>query len=498
MSVQPVNLNNAALSSLPPHILRPAYDRAALRTGIVHVGVGGFHRAHQAFYTDQFMGKSGNTNWGICGIGLREGDSKIRDVLKKQDYLYSLLVKDPEGCASLRVIGCMTGFLMANENPKAVIDKMASPDTKIVSLTITEGGYNFIPSTGEFDFSHADVQHDLANPDSPRLVFGYLASALKQRRASGLAPFTVQSCDNIQHNGDVTRKMLTSYIRSYDEEMADWVSENVAFPNAMVDRITPVTTADDIAQVAALGLNDEWPVTCEPFHQWVIEERFSDGRPGWEKTGAQFVEDVTPYETMKIRLLNAGHTVLGILGSLHGFSTIDETVAHPVFASFVRRFMDTEATPVLSPVAGINLDEYKNTLIARFANPFIKDSLTRICSQSASKISTFLVPTIKENVEQKGQTECAALVIAAWCYYSYYRATQQGTALEVIDDHAEILQSVAGGSESQARAFIGLSDIFGNLAKEPAFADPYLQYVSSLFNGEPVQALIEKTNNHFS
>ena len=268
-------LNQANLAALPDNVTVPNYDRTALTAGIVHIGVGGFHRSHEAFYTDEYMQQSGDLSWGICGVGLREGDRKMQGILKEQDYLYTLIVKHPNGQVENRVIGCLTDFLLSCDDPQSVIDKMADEQTKIVSLTITEGGYNFNPITDEFDFEHPDVIHDLANPDSPRLVFGYLTAALKKRKDAGQKPFTVQSCDNIQHNGNMTRKMLLAYAGQIDRDLAQWIAAEVQFPNAMVDRITPATTPADMAYLADdIGVQDNWPVVCEPFLQWIIEDKF--------------------------------------------------------------------------------------------------------------------------------------------------------------------------------------------------------------------------------
>ncbi|MGE9296729.1 MAG: mannitol dehydrogenase family protein [Puniceicoccales bacterium] len=409
-----IPLNQKNLDSLPASVTRPRYDRSNLASPIVHIGVGGFHRSHEAYYTDALMNANPTTQWGICGVGLREADRKIRDILQSQDYLYTLIVRHPDGRVENRVIGSIVDFMLSVDDPMAVINKMAHSETKIVSLTITEGGYNFNPASGDFNFDNPDVQHDLANPQSPRLVFGYLTAALKLRRDANLAPFTVQSCDNIQHNGDMTRKMLLAFAERQDSELAQWISEHVAFPNAMVDRITPATTpADGVYLEKEMGYSDGWPVTCEPFCQWVIEDNFSNGRPQWEQVGAQFVPDVTPYEKMKIRLLNAGHSVLGLLGAIHGHTTIDGAMADQLFAKYVRAFMDLEATPVLDPVGGINLEDYKDSLIERFGNVNIKDSLTRICLESSAKLPKFLIPTIRENLKRGGSIDFATLVIAA-------------------------------------------------------------------------------------
>lgn len=487
-------LNDNNLSSLSSGVAVPEYDRKQVKTGIVHVGVGGFHRSHQAFYTDEYMGHTGDLRWGICGVGLREADRKMKEILEEQDYLYTIIVKHSDGRVENRVIGSLTDFLLGSDNPQAVIDKMAADDTKIVSLTITEAGYNYNPATGEFDFNNPDVKHDLANPDSPRLVFGYLVAALKKRKDAGKGPFTVQSCDNIQHNGDVTRKILIAYARELDSDLALWIEREVSFPNAMVDRITPVTTPADIEYLRSeFGIEDNWPVTCEPFLQWVIEDQFSQGRPDWDKVGAQFVPDVTPYETMKIRLLNAGHTVLGMLGSLNGYKTIDECVKDPLFALFLRKFMDIEVTPVLPTLEGIDLDAYKSTLVERFGNPNIKDALSRICLDSSSKIATFLVPTVIENLKNKGEFTFSALTIAAWCYYSAFHADQAGNALEINDAMEDELHSLACNSVEDPLSFLRVSSIFGELSDHAGFSAKYKLFVEALFANTDIKLLMKST-----
>ncbi|WP_343224776.1 mannitol dehydrogenase family protein [Pelagicoccus sp. SDUM812005] len=484
---EPIALKQKNLSLLQNRAICPSYDRSKVKTGIVHVGVGGFHRSHQAFYTDELMNAGESLDWGICGVGLREADRKIGDVLAQQDYLYTLIVRHPDGKVENRVIGSIVDFLLGCDDPEAVIAKMAHPDTKIVSLTITEGGYNFNPATGEFDFSNPGIQNDLANPSRPQTVFGFLTAALKRRREAGLAPFTVQSCDNIQHNGNVAREVLLTFAQKQDKDLASWIAASVAFPNAMVDRITPVTTPEDIQFLdTKIGIEDEWPVTCEPFVQWVIEDKFSAGRPSWEKAGAQFVPDVTPYETMKIRLLNAGHSVLGLLGSIHGHQTIDGCVSDPLFESYLSRFMDFEATPVLDPVPGIDLDQYKDCLIERFGNPNIKDKLSRICLESSSKLPKFLIPTIRENLQRGGSIEYATLVIAAWCYYSDTGKNKDGVALDIVDDMKAELYQAAKGTDADPLSFLKLESVFGDLAHNETFAKTYTGMVGALYENPDV------------
>ncbi|MDF7825355.1 mannitol dehydrogenase family protein [Pontiellaceae bacterium B12227] len=489
---KPTQLKQENLALLADNIVVPTYDRSRVKAGIVHVGVGGFHRSHEAYYTDALMNENDALEWGICGVGLREADRRMRDTLQEQDFLYTLIVKHPDGKVESRVIGSIVDFMLSVDDPMAVIDKMASEETKIVSLTITEGGYNFHPATGEFMFDNPDVQHDLENPDNPKLVFGYLTAALKKRRAAGLPPFTVQSCDNVQHNGDMTKKMLLAFAGKQDAELAEWIEANVCFPNAMVDRITPVTSPADTELLAAdFGLSDAWPCTCEPFCQWVIEDHFSNGRPAWEKVGAQFVPDVTPYEKMKIRLLNAGHSVLGLLGSIHGHETIDGTVTDPLFASYLRAFMDIEATPVLDEVEGIDLDAYKDSLIDRFGNPNIKDSLARICLESSAKLPKFLIATINENLSTGGSIEYATLVIAAWCFYSDKGLSRHGVELDIVDEMKDELHQAARGTEADILSFLRLEPIFGDLAGNAQFAARYTEQVKALYEDPNIARLMK-------
>lgn len=491
-----IPLRQENLSKLSPAINQPSYDRTSLKTGIVHIGVGGFHRAHEAYYTHLLLERGQASDWAICGVGLREGDRKMGEVLEQQDYLYALIVRHPDGKVETTIIGAIVDFLLGPDDPEAVINRMAAPETKIVSLTITEGGYNVNPATGTFDFHNPDIRHDLEHPDAPVTVFGYLAAALRKRRDTGGQPFTVQSCDNVQHNGDVTRKALLAFTERLDPGLAAWIEANVRFPNAMVDRITPRTTSADTDFLEQeLGLSDEWPVTCEPFMQWVIEDDFSAGRPAWEAVGAQFVPDVTPYEKMKLRLLNAGHSVLGLLGSIHGHETIDGCVADPLFAGYLRDFLDKEATPVLDAVAGIDLEEYKDSLIVRFGNPNVKDGLARICSESSAKLPKFLIETIRENLAVGGSIDYATLVIAAWCFYSDTHADRFGKPLEVIDEQREQLQEAARKTNLDPLAFLRQEELFGNLAENERFSTRYAAMVLKLYTNPDVGALMRVVRN---
>lgn len=486
------SLKNNHLPDIKSEIKRPSYDRSKVKTGIVHVGVGGFHRSHEAFYVDELLENFGSWDWGICGVGLREADRKIAEVFDRQDCLYTLICKHPKGTIENRIIGSIGEFVLGVDQPEKVIDKMASEDTKIVSLTITEGGYN-INASGDFDFNNADVKHDLAHPENPKTVFGYLTASLKKRRDAQQPAYTVLSCDNVEHNGDVAKFVILTFAQEQDPELAKWIKNNVCFPNSMVDRITPVTTQSDIDYLSdSFDLKDDWPVTCEPFIQWVIEDNFSNGRPTFEKVGVQFVKDVTPYEKMKLRLLNAGHSVLGILGSIHGHETINECVNDPIFSKYLRNFMDIEATPVLDKVEGIDFKDYKDSLIERFGNPNIKDHLSRICSESSAKLPKFLIPTIRENLANSGSIDFATLVIAAWCYYCDKGVNRHNESIEIIDDMSDELHRAAKGTEVEVLSFLRLEAIFGELIENQSFTDLYAKMVKRIYDDPNISRWMER------
>lgn len=488
-----MKLNKTNVSKIGTQIPIPTYDSQQLKTGIVHIGVGGFHRSHQAYYIHQLLEKHGATDWAICGIGLREADRTMANVLEAQDYLYTLVTQHPDGKVESEIIGAITEYLLAVDHPQLVIDKMAHPDTKIVSLTITEGGYNFNSITGEFDFENPDVQHELAHPEEPKTVYGYLMAALRKRQGKGLPPFTILSCDNIQHNGDMLRKMLLAFAKKQDIKIADWIAEKIGFPNTMVDRITPVTTPEVTSYLKNTHqITDQWCVVCEPFIQWVVEDNFSNGRPPLEKLGVQFVPDVTPYEKMKIRLLNAGHSVLGLPGAIHGHPTIDACMEDAVFAKFMRRFMDREVTPILGKVEGLDIEKYKDSLEKRFANPNIKDSVSRICAESAAKLPKFLIPTLRENLEKDGSIKYATFILAAWCYYSDKGIQENGEPLEIIDAQKEALHQAAQKTENDWTGFLNQNEIFENLNKNERFLKAYTSIVQAIYKEKSIRKLMNE------
>jgi mannitol 2-dehydrogenase len=471
-------LNTATLDTLS--IPKPGYDRSSVTTGIVHFGVGGFHRAHEAMYLDRLMESGEGLDWGICGVGVMPFDLRMRDVLTGQDGLYVLVEKDQAGGWSPRVIGSIVEYLYAPDDPEAVIEKMADPATRIVSLTVTEGGYNVHPVTGEFDADNEGVRADLAGDTAPATTFGLVTEALVRRRTRGVPPFTIMSCDNIQGNGHVAAKMFTAYARLRDPELGDWVASEVAFPNSMVDRITPVTTDEDRAQVTErFGVTDGWPVVCEPFTQWVLEDRFTLGRPAIEQVGVQVVADVEPYELMKLRLLNASHQALCYFGYLSGYRLVHEVAQDQLFADFLLAYMDREATPTLAAVPGVDLDAYKHKLIERFSNAAVRDTVARLCAESSDRIPKWLLPVIRENLAAGRDVRLAAAVVASWARYAE-GIDEQGEPITVVDRLADSLTAVAQTQRSEPLAFVANRELFGDLVDDPGFTGPYLATLESL------------------
>ena len=471
-------LSQASLGSLSIPV--PSYDRSQVKVGIVHFGVGGFHRAHQAMYLDQLMERGKALDWGICGVGVMPFDLKMKEAMQSQDCLYTLVLKDPDGGWEPRIVGSIVQYLYAPDDPDAVIEKMADPATRIVSLTVTEGGYNFNPVTGEFDDANPAVQADLAPGAVPATTFGLITEALVRRRSRGIEPFTVMSCDNIQGNGHMAQEVFTAFARLRDPELGEWVERNVRFPNSMVDRITPVTTDEDRAQISErFGIEDAWPVVCEPFTQWALEDKFTSGRPPLEDVGVQVVPDVMPYELMKLRLLNASHQALCYFGYLAGYRLVHEVAQDQLFANFLLDYMNREATPTLAPVPGIDLDAYKLQLIERFSNAAVRDTVARLCAESSDRIPKWLLPVVRENLAAGRDVTLSAAVVASWARYAE-GVDEQGEPIKVVDRLADTLQQIAAQQREDPLAFVKNQELFGDLATEPGFTEPYLNALNSL------------------
>ena len=454
-----MKLNGENLSRI--QLAKPRYDRGEIGVGIVHFGVGGFHRAHQAMYVDRLLDGGTTTEWGICGVGVLPGDRRMADVMAAQDGLYTLVAEHPDGHRDARIIGSIVDYRFAPDDREGVVELIAAPTTRIVSLTITEGGY--------------DVTN--AGPDS---VFGLVADALVRRRDRGVPSPTIVSCDNIEGNGDVARAAFTSYAQRAHPGLEDWMSAHTQFPNSMVDRITPVTTPDVIETLATeFGVEDQWPVAAEPFTSWVLEDSFSDGRPAFEDVDVLLVDDVTPYELMKLRLLNASHQALCYFAYLAGYRLVHDAAGDPLFARFLLQYMDSEATPTLLPVPGIDLPDYKRTLIERFANPGVRDTIARLCFGSSDRIPKWLLPVIRENLATGAPLALAAATVASWARYAE-GVDEAGEPIDVQDQLAETLVPLAKSQRDNPTAFIENTAVFGDLATHERFVEAYLWALDSL------------------
>jgi mannitol 2-dehydrogenase len=492
---EPVRLSAATLTEIPSSVAVPGYDRATVRTGIVHLGVGGFHRAHQAMYLDALMNLGQAMTWGICGVGVLESDGTMAQVMREQDCLYTLLVRHPDGHVEPRVIGSILEYLFAPDDPMAVVERMADPNVRIVSLTVTEGGYNFNHVTGAFEVDDPEIVGDLADESCPRTIFGLVTAALAIRRDRGIEPFTVMSCDNIPGNGTIARTMFSTFARLRDPELGEFVASEVAFPNSMVDRITPATTDFDRAELSeTFGVVDRWPVSCEPFSQWVLQDAFGHDRPPLQDVGVMTVEDVEPYELMKLRLLNCSHQALAYLGYLAGYRWVHDAAADPVFVDFLLQFMVHEATPTLPFVPGIDLDAYCHQLIERFANPGVHDKLSRLCEQTSDRIPNWLVPLVRDQLARGGEILRSATIVASWARYAE-GVDEQREPITIVDRLAEQLTANARRYDSDPDAFVTDPSLFGDLSDDPRFMGAYRCALDSLHrNGAraTLQALADR------
>ena len=463
----PLALGTNNLDAIANAVAVPGYDRTQLRRSIVHVGVGGFHRAHLATYVDELC-TAGNTDWAIVGAGVMAGDTRIADALGAQDHLYTLVSR---GAAhtDVRVIGSIVDFVLAADDATPLIDLIASDDIQILSLTITEGGYPVDDNTGVF-------RADLCRPGS---VFDIVARGLDARRRRSGRPITILSCDNIMTNGAVARESAIGAARALDDALPGWITDHVSFPNSMVDRITPMTTAGDIEWLEqAHGITDRWPVVAEPFRQWVVEDTFAGDRLPLEDLDVIVTDDIEPYELTKLRLLNAGHSCLSYLAALDGFTAVDAAMADPVLRRFVRTLLDVEAKPTLPEAAGIDLDDYVDSLIERFSNPAVGDQIERLCLDGSAKFPKFLLPTIQHQLDHGGPIELAALALAGWCQYlaDPGRTPASDPLLEIALEHARhSIESPVG--------FLDFDAVFGpELAGSHRFRTAFTAALTALRN----------------
>jgi len=476
-------LDLSTLDRLPPDIATPRYAVRDTGIGIVHLGIGAFHRAHQAVYTDDALAHAGG-RWGICGVSLRSPG--VRNRMTPQDGLYTSIGKSPEGICR-RIIGSVREVLFHAEQRAAVMQRLIAPETRVVSLTVTEKGYCHEPATGRLDVRHPDIAHDLASLDEPRSVPGLLVAAFAERRRIHGTPLTVVCCDNLTQNGGLVLGVVTTFANLVDPSLAEWVSREVAFPSTMVDRIVPATTGRDIGENdRALSVHDDAPVVHEPFIQWVIEDRFAAGRPAWEAGGALFVPEVDAYEAMKLRLLNASHSAFAYLGFLAGYEYVYQVAAQPDFVAYMRRFTADEVTPTLVPPHGVDLADYRDALVRRFANPALPHRTQQIAMDGSQKLPQRILATIRDDLAAGRGIALAALAVAGWMRY-VYGEDEQGRKVDVSDPLASTFASLAsrhrGDPKAFAQALFAIHSIFDeDLQNEPRFIAPVVRWLETLFS----------------
>ncbi|PHV67858.1 mannitol dehydrogenase family protein [Williamsia muralis] len=461
-----LELTDASLPEVCKRLSRPAYDRAGLSPSIVHIGVGGFHRAHQAVYLDELACRGISTDWGVVGAGLH--GRKMKEALEQQACLYTVVERGADR-EQARVVGSMLDYLYAPDDSPKLRRRLADPNTRIVSLTITGNGYHLVRETGELDDSCPQIVGDLANPDHFATAVGYLVDALRCRRHAGTPPFTVLSCDNIPDNGVAAQRAVVRFAELRDPELARWIERNVSFPSTMVDRITPRTTPSDRVMVEKrFGIVDRWPVLTEPFSQWVIEDNFCNGRPPLEEVGVDFVTDVAPHKLAKTRLLNGAHCALGVIGGLLGHETTDQAMNDHLVSRYIEQLLCVEISPLVPPVNGLDLGQYCNTLLERFANPKIGDQLSRLRARGSTKFPSYLLPSLNEARQQGRPSTLLIVAVAAWM--CVLRGTDsQGRTMDIEDARSDELRALAPRG-SDPRPLLDLADVFGSLGEDAVLA----------------------------
>lgn len=483
-----MKLSNATLKDLPETIKRPTYDRSALSAGIVHIGLGNFHRAHQSWYLHRLFQQGRNHDWAIVGAGVRPYDAQMRDKLAAQDYLTTLIELDPSG-VSAEVVGSMIEYVPVAEGNGPLIERLAAPDIRIVALTVTEGGYYIDPVSNRFDAAHADIRHDAANPERPRTAFGAIVAALRLRRDQGIGPLSCQSCDNLQGNGHILHQTVTSLARLSDPVLADWIDANCSFPNSMVDCIVPATGPKEIALAQSFGIDDAAPVTHENFRQWVIEDHFCAGRPDWDKVGATFSDRVKDYEKMKIRILNAGHQVIVNSAEILGIETISATMAHPKIKALFRKVQSEEIVPHVKPVPGMTPEQYVDLIERRFSNPAIVDTVRRVAFDGSSRHTGMVLPSVRDGLAAGTPVAGLALVEASWARMCA-GTRENGTAIVPNDPFWDDLVTVAEAARKDPRAWLEMRNNYGDLADQPRFADAFAKWLTMIW-ADGIEAAID-------
>ena len=472
-------LSSGTLSEVSRTVAVPAYKPSELTAGIVHFGVGNFHRSHQAVYLDDLFNTGAGHDWALVGAGVRAADEEMRQKLKAQDWLTTVVEQEADA-SSARVTASMIDYLQPGDTT-AIIGRLADPAIRIVSLTITEGGYFIDPATQAFNPRHPDIVYDAEHLTEPRTVFGLILAGLKRRRDVGIVPFTVMSCDNIPGNGHVTQNAVIGLAELIYPELARWVKTNVAFPNGMVDRITPATSDRERKLLADnFGIDDNWPVFCEKFKQWVLEDHFPAGRPALENVGVQFVADVAPFELMKIRILNGGHATIAYPAALMDIHFVHEAMENPLVRSFLHKVEHDEVIPVVPPVPNTDLEDYYRLIDRRFANPKIGDTIPRLCLDGSNRQPKFILPSASDRLRAGLSVAGLALVSALWCRYCYGE-TDSGKPIPPNDSAWDRLQAAAKLARTEPRAFLAMGDIFGDLAKNPVYVAAFSKALGSLW-----------------
>ncbi|MFK7765053.1 MAG: mannitol dehydrogenase family protein [Roseobacter sp.] len=481
-------LSDNILSDMPAGVTGPTYDRSALTPGIVHIGLGNFHRAHQAWYLHQLMQMGQAHDWAIIGAGVRAGDEAQRKRLAAQNYLTTLIELDPKG-RSAEVTGSMIGFIPVEESNAALIAQMIDPVIRIVALTVTEGGYYIDPVSKAFDAEHPDMQHDAAHPDSPRTAFGAMISALKQRRAQGTGPFTAQSCDNLQGNGTILRQTVVSLAQLSDPDLAKWIDSTCTFPNSMVDCIVPATGPNELELVKTFGIEDSAPVTHENYRQWVIEDDFCAGRPDWDKVGAIVTNDVHSFEAMKIRILNGSHQLIADAGEILSVAFISECMEHPLIGEFFRKTAKTEIALQVHSVPGITPEGYVDLVDRRFSNPEIVDTVRRVAFDGSSRQTGFILPTLRDALEKGEPMSGLALAQAIWARMCE-GTREDGSTIDPNDPIWDSLNAAAKAAKTNPQAWLEQRDLYGDLADNTTFQESFKHWLSLIWSDGVETALL--------
>jgi mannitol 2-dehydrogenase len=474
-----IKLNNKTLDTLPSKVQKPNYSRESLSPGIIHIGVGNFHRAHQAMYMHKLFNLGVAHDWAIRGAGIKSYDSAMRDKLKQQDWLTTVVELDDNNLTA-QITASMIDFI-AND-AATLITALSDNEIRIVSLTITEGGYFMDDKTGAFNLAHPEIQADITNVESPSTVFGLIIAALKIRREQNIPPFTVMSCDNIPHNGDVVKRVIHEMANAIDPELASWINQHVTFPNSMVDCITPATSTQELERLTTLfNIEDQAPVFCEPFRQWVLEDNFVNGRPPLEAVGVEFVKDVAPFELMKLRILNGGHAAIAYPAALLNIAFVHDVMADPLISKYLRKLVVEEVIPTLAPVPNVSFEEYFSIIESRFANPEVRDTVPRLCQDASNRLPKFILPIIAANIENNRDCNGLALVVALWCRLCFEGGNSQSN-FTLDDPQAVRLINQATLAKENASVFLQMNDIFGNLGSNGTFTKNFTFWLEMLWD----------------